>query len=78
MIWPEKKHESQVVQEERKEMFTKHGLGIMWIKQQREEFNIRLKGKKTKHTDGFVYVGGLVADNRHLEMGAVSNISNCE
>ena len=33
--------------------------------------NIILKGKKTKHTDGFVYVGGLVADNRHLEIGVL-------
>ena len=35
----------------------------------REELNSRLKGKEMNHTDGFVYVGGMVTDNRHLEIG---------
>lgn len=50
-------------------MFKKPGLRMMWADQQREELNIRLKGKEINHTDGFIYVGGLVTDNRHLKKG---------
>ena len=47
-------------------MFKKYGLRMMWVEQQREELNIRLKGKEMDHIDGFVYVAGMVTDNNYL------------
>ena len=40
----------------------------MWVRHQREELNIRLDGKEIKQVDGFVYLGGMVADDGHSEV----------
>ena len=39
----------------------------MWVGHQREELNIRLDGKEIKQVDGFVYLGGMVTEDRHSE-----------
>ena len=41
---------------------------VMWVGHQREELNIRLDGKEIMQVDGFVYFGGMVAEDGHSEV----------
>ena len=41
---------------------------VMWVRNQREELNIRLDGKEIKHVDGFVYLGGMATEDGHSEV----------
>ena len=40
---------------------------VMWVGHQRGELYIRLDGKEIKQVDGFVYLGGMVTEDRHSE-----------
>ena len=56
-------------------MFKKHGLKmnldkteVMWVGKQREELNIRLEEKDSKHVKNFVYIGGNISENGRVDV----------
>ena len=41
---------------------------MMWVRHQREEFNISLNGKEMKQWDVLLYFGGMVTEDGHSEV----------
>ena len=41
---------------------------MMWLGHQRDNLNISLDGKEINKVDGFMYLGGMVNEDRHSEV----------
>ena len=70
------KQELQEVLAEWKGVLKKHGLKmirkktkVMWVGHQAEDLNISLDGKEINQVDGFVYLGGMIKEDGHSEVG---------
>ena len=51
---------------------------MMWVGHQREELGIRFGGKEIKQVDGFVYLEGMVTEDRHSDISDTSVTSGSE